>query len=73
MTQKQADQKMIKTMTPQQAKASLFSAITIIRKTVSDVPEKKRKLASSYNPRGHMKCVNYLKGFLNIWEDRRGT
>ena len=63
----------INSMSEKAAKAELATAITIIRKTVKDVPEKKRKIETSYNKQGHMRCVNYLKGFLNIWEAKNGS
>lgn len=68
MKAREIDIKKVGSLTEKQAKAELVTAIAVIRKTVKDVPEAKRKLETSYTKQGHMRCVNYLKGFLNIWE-----
>lgn len=73
MDQNKIDFLKISKLTEKQAKAELYSALTVIRKVVTDVPEKKRKASTSYNKEGHMRCVNYLKGFTNIWEKNHGS
>ena len=71
MTMKDADRKFISEMTESQAKTYLYSAVTAMKKVADNVPDIEKKNADSYNSAGHMKCVNYLNGFLNVW--RRGN
>ena len=73
MDQKKIDQTNILNLTEKQAKSELYCALTIIRKVIKTVPVKKRKQSDSYNKQGHMKCVNYLHGFINVWEQHHGS
>ena len=73
MDQKKIDQIDISRLTEKEAKAELFSALTIIRNCVADVPEEKMRDPRNYSKEGHMKCVNYLRGFTNIWRRNYGS
>lgn len=72
MNVRDLDKIVIKSMDEAKVRSELYIALTMIRKTVTDVPEKDRRASTSYTSKGHANCVNYLRGFLNIWEKKHG-
>lgn len=73
MDAKQFDRDTISRLTEAQLRQSLYSAVTIMRKVAEDIPKKARRDSKSYNKQGHIRCVNYLRGFLNVWEEDNGA
>ncbi len=73
MDQKKADIRNISLLTEMQAKSELYTALTIVRKVVADIPDNEKAASISYSQQGHMRCVNYLRGLINIWEKKHGS
>jgi len=67
------DKKVISKMSEKQVKHELLTALKVIRKVSDNVPAHMRRPTASYSIKGHIICVNYLRGFLNIWEKQDGT
>ena len=67
------DYKKVDSLTEFQVRSELKIAITMIRKVAGDVTNMKKQSSTSYNKEGHMRCVNYLQGYLNVWGGKHGS
>lgn len=72
MALKEIDKKAVAKMGEKELRSELLTAITIIRKISDDVPSTHRRMERYYSKRGHVRVVNFLRGFLNVWERKVG-